>query len=348
MPVLSTDAIEFYSVWISKKSFPLSFFIESLSADQQKNLLKKYVESLESDLPLSFFIGLGLLRGPGKRTGAALLLPVNFNSQTKEFSTAGLPVENPVLAEMEGFPEPEAAQVEKKFSLQEYFRRLKIFISTQEGWKFTEKGVSLSLLPSEKFISAVRIGRLYRNIESEKLGKIANEFLGEGLCAIDLAGDEKSMPNALFGNLFAEAKKLDYSYTIHAGECGSVQCIKDAVEMGAKRIGHGIAMMGNKEVQKLLASKRIGVEMCPISNYQTKALQPEQTYPLREFVKAGVLATINTDNRTVSNTSITKELEFLNQKCGISEEELYQCQMNAVDVAFCDDAMKHEIWKALK
>ena len=109
MPVLSTDAIEFYSVWISKKSFPLSFFIESLSADQKKNLLKKYVESLESDLPLSFFIGLGLLRGPGKRTGAALLLPVNFNSQTKEFTTAGLPVENPVLAEMEGFPEPEAA-----------------------------------------------------------------------------------------------------------------------------------------------------------------------------------------------------------------------------------------------
>lgn len=181
MPVLSTDAIEFYSVWISKKSFPLSFFIESLSVDQQKNLLKKYVESLESDLPLSFFIGLGLLRGPGKRTGAALLLPVNFNSQTKEFTSAGFPVENPVLAEMEGFPEPEAAQVEKKFSLQEYFRRLKIFISTQEGWKFTEKGVSLSLLPSEKFISAVRIGRLYRNIESEKLGKIANEFLGEGL-----------------------------------------------------------------------------------------------------------------------------------------------------------------------
>jgi adenosine deaminase len=41
-------------------------------------------------------------------------------------------------------------------------------------------------------------------------------------------------------------------------------------------------------------------------------------------------------------------MEFLNQKCGISEEELYRCQMNAVDVAFCDDAMKHEIWKALK
>ena len=229
------------------------------------------------------------------------------------------------------------------------------FFSCGEGLSY--KQIMESVLDGLKEASE-ETGILYqviacnmRHLDEEtniRMMRECREFLGEGLCAIDLAGDEKSMPNALFGNLFAEAKKLDYSYTIHAGECGSVQCIKDAVEMGAKRIGHGIAMMGNKEVQKLLASKRIGVEMCPISNYQTKALQPEQTYPVREFVKAGVLATINTDNRTVSNTSITKEMEFLNQKCGISEEELYQCQMNAVDVAFCDDAMKHEIWKALR
>ena len=229
------------------------------------------------------------------------------------------------------------------------------FFSCGEGLSY--KQIMESVLDGLKEASE-ETGILYqviacnmRHLDEEtniRMMRECREFLGEGLCAIDLAGDEKSMPNALFGNLFAEAKKLDYSYTIHAGECGSVQCIKDAVEMGAKRIGHGIAMMGNKEVQKLLASKRIGVEMCPISNYQTKALQPEQTYPVREFVKAGVLATINTDNRTVSNTSITKEMEFLNPKCGISEEELYQCQMNAVDVAFCDDAMKHEIWKVLR
>ena len=229
------------------------------------------------------------------------------------------------------------------------------FFSCGEGLSY--KQIMESVLDGLKEASE-ETGILYqviacnmRHLDEEtniRMMRECREFLGEGLCAIDLAGDEKSMPNALFGNLFAEAKKLDYSYTIHAGECGSVQCIKDAVEMGAKRIGHGIAMMGNTEVQKLLASKRIGVEMCPISNYQTKALQPEQIYPVREFVKAGVLATINTDNRTVSNTSITKEMEFLNERFGVSEEELYQYQMNAVDVAFCDDAMKHEIWKTLK
>ena len=243
----------------------------------------------------------------------------------------------------------------KKDNIKYVEARFAPFFSCGEGLSY--KQIMESVLDGLKEASE-ETGILYqviacnmRHLDEEtniRMMRECREFLGEGLCAIDLAGDEKSMPNALFGNLFEEAKKLDYSYTIHAGECGSVQCIKDAVEMGAKRIGHGIAMMGNTEVQKLVASKRIGVEMCPISNYQTKALQPEQTYPVREFVKAGVLATINTDNRTVSNTSITKEMEFLNQKCGISEEELYQCQMNAVDVAFCDDAMKHEIWKALK
>ena len=190
-----------------------------------------------------------------------------------------------------------------------------------------------------------------RHLDEEtniRMMRECREFLGEGLCAIDLAGDEAGMPNALFGNLFAEAKRLDYPYTIHAGECGSVQSILDAVEMGAKRIGHGIAMMGNLEVQKVLAGKGIGVEMCPVSNYQTKALQPEDVYPIREFAKTGVMVTVNTDNRTVSNTSITKEMEFLNERFGILEEELYLYQMNAVDVAFCDEAMKHEIWKALK
>ena len=190
-----------------------------------------------------------------------------------------------------------------------------------------------------------------RHLDEEtniRMMRECREFLGEGLCAIDLAGDEAGMPNALFGNLFEEAKRLDYPYTIHAGECCSVQSILDAVEMGAKRIGHGIAMMGNLEVQKVLAGKGIGVEMCPISNYQTKALQPEDVYPIREFAKTGVMVTVNTDNRTVSNTSITKEMEFLNERFGISEEELYLYQMNAVDVAFCDEALKHEIWKALK
>ena len=181
-----------------------------------------------------------------------------------------------------------------------------------------------------------------------KMLKECREFLGDGLCAVDLAGDEASFPNSQFYDLFEYAKKLDYPFTIHSGECGDVNNIGAAIELGAKRIGHGIAMMGHPDIQKLVAEKRIGVEMCPISNYQTKALQPSEIYPIREFAKMGVLTTINTDNRLVSNTSITGEMTFLNEHFGITEEELYQYQMNALDIAFCDDAMKHDIWKSVR
>lgn len=177
--------------------------------------------------------------------------------------------------------------------------------------------------------------------------KECREFLGEGLCAVDLAGDEAGFPTRNFYELFQCAKKLDYPFTIHAGECGSVQSILDAVEMGAKRIGHGIAMKGIPEVQKELAKKHIGVEMCPISNYQTKALRPGEVYPIREFANAGVPVTVNTDNRTVSNTSLGKEMKFLWEQFGISVEELYQYRKNALEAAFCDELMKHEVWKAL-
>lgn len=174
------------------------------------------------------------------------------------------------------------------------------------------------------------------------------EYLGYGLGAVDLAGDEAGFPTKNFYNVFDYARKVEYPFTIHSGECGDVGNILLAAEWGAKRIGHGIAMRGKPEVMKVIADKRIGVEMCPISNYQTKSLEPGSVYPIREFAKAGVLATINTDNRSVSNTSIAREMEFLNEQFGIEEEELYKYQMNAIEVAFCDDVMKHEIWKACR
>ena len=174
------------------------------------------------------------------------------------------------------------------------------------------------------------------------------EYLGEGLGAVDLAGDEAGFPTKKYYPLFEYAKKMDYPFTIHAGECGDANNILLAAEWGAKRIGHGIAMMGRPDVMKVVADKRMGVEMCPISNYHTKALLPGTTYPIREFTNAGVLATLNTDNRLVSNTSITREMEFLNTNFGITMEELWQYQKNAIEVAFCNDDTKHELWKIYK
>lgn len=164
--------------------------------------------------------------------------------------------------------------------------------------------------------------------------RTAREYLGNGVCAADLAGAEAIYPMSEFMELFGQAKKLGMPFTIHAGECGNVQNILDSVEAGALRIGHGIAMLGNSEVQKMIREKGIGVEMCPISNLQTKAVESESQYPLREFLDNGIKVTINTDNRTVSNTTMTKELQFIQEHYRITDEEIRLMMINAVDTAF--------------
>ena len=75
------------------------------------------------------------------------------------------------------------------------------------------------------------------------------------VCAADLAEAEAIYPMSEFMELFGQAKKLGMPFTIHAGECGNVQNILDSVEAGALRIGHGIAMRGNSEVQKMIREK---------------------------------------------------------------------------------------------
>ena len=164
--------------------------------------------------------------------------------------------------------------------------------------------------------------------------RTAREYLGNGVCAADLAGAEAIYPMSEFMKLFGQAKKLGMPFTIHAGECGNVQNILDSVEAEALRIGHGIAMRGNSEVQKMIREKGIGVEMCPISNLQTKAVESESQYPLREFLDNGIKVTVNTDNRTVSNTTMTKELQFIQEHYRITDEEIRLMMRNAVDTAF--------------
>lgn len=185
--------------------------------------------------------------------------------------------------------------------------------------------------------------------EEENLAMIrsAREFLGEGVCAADLAGDEKAYPMSGFRQLFDEVRKLGMPFVIHAGECGSVQNILDAVECGAKRIGHGISMYRDEEARRLCLARHIGIEMCPISNLQTKAIRNAAEYPVREYVRQGLLVSVNTDNRTVSNTSLTREIRFICENYGVTREEILTMMKNAIETSFAKDEVRHRLWKML-
>lgn len=181
--------------------------------------------------------------------------------------------------------------------------------------------------------------------ENMKMYRACREMLGAGVVGCDLAGDEASYPTALFREMFKLARSLDMPFTIHSGETGDWRNIAEAFELGARRIGHGVAMRGQKELKEFALKHRIGVEMCPTSNLQTKAIDSLDNYPLREFLEYGIAATVCTDNITASNISHTHELTLVRDAFGLDEDEMRQLYRNAIEVAFTDDGVKDSLWK---
>ena len=126
-----------------------------------------------------------------------------------------------------------------------------------------------------------------------------------------------------------------------------MQNILDAVQCGASRVGHGIALRGQKEAIQICRDRHIGIEMCPLSNMQTKAVKDPADYPIQEFLRENLLVTINTDNRMVSQTTLEKEFAFLREQYAVTREQEVQMTKNAIEVAFASDAVKERLWKKM-
>jgi len=176
--------------------------------------------------------------------------------------------------------------------------------------------------------------------------RLAHEFYGKGVVGLDLAGAEARDETAMFRELFAKARKLKIPFTIHAGEAGSIEwrlnSLKSALDFGAKRIGHGIALQHSSDLRRLCKENGVGIECCPISNLQTKAVCGGiRNHPLPQFLREGLLVSVNTDNRSVSNTNLEKEFELLTE-VGIGETEQRQLMLNAIEMSFADEATK--VW----
>ena len=138
---------------------------------------------------------------------------------------------------------------------------------------------------------------------------------------------------------------------VNIGTAGGLQVqqnILDAVQCGASRVGHGIALRGQKEAIRICRDRHIGIEMCPLSNMQTKAVKDPADYPIQEFLRENLLVTINTDNRMVSQTTLEKEFAFLREQYAVTREQEVQMTKNAIEVAFASDEVKAQLWKAME
>lgn len=170
------------------------------------------------------------------------------------------------------------------------------------------------------------------------------EFLNKGVVGIDLAGAEDEG----FADKFVDAMDLAYSYgyniTIHAGEAASYKNVKDSIEkLHAKRIGHGVRSIEDDELCKELISKKIHLEICPTSNVQTKAVSSLENHPLKTYLSEDYSASINTDNRTVSDTTVENELEIVRNLMGLKLDDYRKMYYNTVGAIFSDDSVKSKL-----
>lgn len=177
--------------------------------------------------------------------------------------------------------------------------------------------------------------------------KVAKEYLNKGVCALDLAGAEALFPTEDFEDIFRIAKDLNIPFTMHAGEAAGPESIRKALEYGAKRIGHGVRCLEDTQLVGELAQREIPLEVCPISNLQTKAV--ENVYKvIEELYKRGVKITINTDNNTVSNTNIVEEYKNVLENTDLTIEDLRQMNINAIRGAFITPQRKAELIGKIK
>lgn len=187
------------------------------------------------------------------------------------------------------------------------------------------------------------IGSQEGNLETVRMAKTYLATDKAGVVAVDLAGPEAGYPSQDFATEFELAKSLGVPFTIHAGEAAGAENVQQAINLGASRIGHGIRAAESEDVMHSLSTHRIGVEMCPCSNVQTKAIDNIKNYPLRTFLMKNIIATLNTDNMTVSQTNIRQEFDLLANEYALTENEAKILLENAIRAAFLSEKDKAEL-----
>ncbi|MBT7972927.1 MAG: adenosine deaminase, partial [Candidatus Marinimicrobia bacterium] len=143
---------------------------------------------------------------------------------------------------------------------------------------------------------------------SLKLADLCVRFKNKGVVGFDLAGAEENFPAKDHREAFYMILNHNINATIHAGEAFGPTSIHQAIHYcGAHRIGHGTRLKEDKDLMRYVNNHRIPLEICLTSNWHTFSVRSLKHHPMRYYYDQGIRVTLNTDNRLMSNTTLTKE-----------------------------------------
>ncbi|HEX7601005.1 MAG TPA: adenosine deaminase, partial [Polyangiaceae bacterium] len=177
-----------------------------------------------------------------------------------------------------------------------------------------------------------------RNISSEsslEMAELAVAYKNRGVVGFDLAGAEYDHPAKHHKAAFQLVRDNNINTTIHAGEAYGPESIAQALHVcGAHRIGHGCRLREDGDLLHYINDHRIPLEVCPSSNVQTGAVRDLASHPLKLYSSLGLRVTVNTDNRLVTDTTVSQELWHCHTKMGLSLPDIKQIIVAGFKSAF--------------
>jgi adenosine deaminase len=183
---------------------------------------------------------------------------------------------------------------------------------------------------------------------SVRLAELAVAYKGKGVVGYDLAGAEEGHPARNHQEAIQLILDNNVNVTIHAGEAYGPDSIAQAVhKCGAHRIGHGVRLRENGDLLNYLNDHRIPLEMCPSSNVQTGSVLGFASHPLRFYFDFGLRVTVNTDNRLITDTTVTKELDVAHREMGFTLEDVCTLLVQGFKSAFLPFREKQDLLRAV-
>lgn len=174
---------------------------------------------------------------------------------------------------------------------------------------------------------------------NEELAATAVTFRDQGLTGWDLAGPEEAFPDPLdHARAYEVARAGGLRITIHAGEWGGADQIRRSLVVQPERVAHGSRTVDDPSLGAELAARGIPLDLCPTSNWQAGTHPTVADHPIARLHRAGVPVTLNTDDTTVSDISLSEEYVNAVERIGLTLPELWAIDRYALDVAFAGDA----------
>lgn len=186
------------------------------------------------------------------------------------------------------------------------------------------------------------IGIIRRTLALPEAAKVVDFITAntDTFVGMDLADQELDYPGREFAQLFLRAKERGLGITVHAGEISVEESrinVRDAIEhMAADRIGHGLHIVNDPDLVKLVIDNDITLELCPTSNLLTGSIAVIEDHPLKRLLDAGVKTTINTDDPSLFAIDWNSEYALVSNSLGLTGADIDQCIENAKAASFID------------